>query len=57
MTTALKIEDSIALDEQIEANAKALRAKLDQQADLPEVEAIIATLDELLQSRETTKAI
>lgn len=52
-----KREDIIALDDRIEAEAKALRAKLDALADLSEVGAIVANLNELLQTREHTKAI
>ena len=50
-------EDIIALDEQIETKAKALSEKLNGSTDLSEVGEVNATLNELLQSRELTKAI
>lgn len=50
-------EDIMALDDRIEAEAKALREKLDKHADLPEVEEVVTNLNELLQTREHTQAI
>jgi hypothetical protein len=52
-----KREDIFAIDERIEAEAKALREKLDALADLSEVGKVVANLNELLQTREHTKAI
>lgn len=50
-------EDIIALDERIEAEAKSLREKIDEHADLSEVEEVVANLNELLQSRHLTKVL
>jgi hypothetical protein len=55
--SVLRREDIMALEERIEAEARALRKKLDARTDLSEVGEIVATLNELLQSREYTKAI
>lgn len=52
-----KREDIIELNKRIEAEAKTLRAKLNEQADLSEVEEVVANLNELLHSRELTKAL
>ena len=45
------------LDERIEAEAKTLREKLDQRAELSEVGEVVANLHVLLQSRQLTKAL
>lgn len=50
-------EDIVALDERIEAEAKSLTEKIDERADLSEVEEVVANLNELLQSRHLTKVL
>ncbi|HST21692.1 MAG TPA: hypothetical protein VLR90_11270 [Blastocatellia bacterium] len=50
-------EDIVALDERIEAEAKSLTEKIDERADLFEVEEVVANLNELLQSRHLTKVL
>jgi len=54
---SIRREDIIAVDKRIEDAAKALREKLDKQADMSEVEEVVANLNELLQSRQLTKTL
>jgi hypothetical protein len=50
-------EDIVALDKEIEAKVRALRAKLDSSPDPPRTELLAASLEEHLQARALIEAI